>query len=156
MIRPDNTLLAATLGAAVHDVIGVSYACPLTPEGAEIAQAELPANLSPCATTLPLEIAASSYSLRLVAAPAVAVRWLACMLGREPSAQETVELAASVLDEALNQIGGRFAGLLGEVGVEVELGTPRESQKSPAAHWQLWSCDGHPLAIALHAGRDNA
>lgn len=156
MIRPDTTLLAATLGAALHEVIGVSYACALTRDGAELAHAELPASLGPCATMLPLTLDAASYALCLAAAPAVAARWLARMLGRAPSAHETTELAASVLDEVLNQIGGRLAGLLGEVGVEVELGRPRESQKSAAAHWQLWSCDGHPFAIALHAGHDKA
>ena len=156
MSCPDTTLLAATLGTALREVIGASYACTLTHDRAELAHAELPASLSGCTTVLPLVIGVTRYTLRLAAASEVLARWLARMLGRAPSAQETTELAASVLCEALNQIGGRFAGLLGEVGFAVELGTPRESDQSAATHWQLWSCDGHPLAIALHAGHDDA
>lgn len=156
MIRPDTTLLAATLGAALREVIGASYACTLTHDRAELAHAELPASLAGCATMLPLAIGGADYALCLVAAPGVAARWLARMLGRAPSAQETTELAASVIDEALNQISGRFAGLLGELDFAVELGTPREAAGSAVARWQLWSCDGHPLAIALNAGHDDA
>ncbi len=100
--------------------------------------------------------------LRLQATVGVVGGLLPRMLGRAASAEEVDDMAEELVGELVNQVAGHLAGLLGEDGMEVELGTPTAlpngtslnlatvSGNGPlAANVVRWTFAGNPLVLSL-------
>jgi hypothetical protein len=145
-----TALFQGCLEAVLHQVLAVSYGCTLLPLPSDpsAAQAEC---------LLPLVIDGTSFQLVLQSGHGWVERLLPRILGRAVSSEEVLAMASEVPAEVCNLLGGQLAGLLGEQGLLVTLGTPQcgpaPTQKSvvaPVAHGR-WSCDGQPLTVSLNS-----
>lgn len=162
-VEGNSALHAAALARAAQEVLGVAWGCV-----ADQAPADAPANVSGLPTpswygsALPLSVNGLPQELRLQATVGVVGGLLPRMLGRAASAEEVDDMAEELVGELVNQVAGHLAGLLGEDGMEVELGTPTAlpngtrlnlatvSGNGPlAANVVRWTFAGNPLVLSL-------
>lgn len=157
------TLRAVALASAAQEVLGVAWGCVAdpTPANAPAVVSALPA-ASWYGSVLPLSVNGLPHELRLQATVGVVAGLLPRMLGRTASAEEVDGMAEELLAELVNQVAGHWAGLLGEDGMEVELGIPTALGTGPsssptatsaevplAATILRWTFAGNPLVLSL-------
>ena len=143
-----TALLQRSLEAVLEQVLVTSYGCQLQ----SLAQDRLPAEW---VWVLPLVIDGAAYQLHLQSGRGLVECLLPRILGRAVSSEEVLAMASELPAEVCNLLGGRLAGVLGDAGLLVTLGTPSggptAESESAAAAGGSWSCDGQRLALSLHA-----
>ena len=159
----NSALHAAALARAAQEVLGVAWGCV-----ADQTPAHAPANVSALPTpswygsALPLSVNGLPHELRLQATVGVVGGLLPRMLGRAASGEEVADMAEELVAELVNQVAGHLAGLLGEDGMEVELGipkalpngtnlnpTPVSGEGALPANVVRWTFAGNPLVLSL-------
>lgn len=159
----NSALHAAALARAAEEVLGAAWGCV-----ADQTPADAPANGSALPTTawygsaLSLSVNGLAHELRLQATGGVVEGLLPRMLGRAASTGEVAEMAEEFVAELVNQVAGHLAGLLGEDGMEVELGIPKalpngtnlhptavSGEGALAANVMRWTFAGNPLVLSL-------
>ncbi len=117
----------AALSAAAQAVLGAAWGClpavAAVDEGHFRLNPQAPAGLVH-ASALPVSVAGMPWELQLATTGEGVAGLLPRMLGRAATVEEAESLGAELVAELLNQIAGHWAGLLGEQGVAVVLGTP--------------------------------
>ena len=167
--KENSALGAAALASAAQEVLGAAWGC-VPDDGSANASADAPANTSGSAlpsaawygSALPLSVDGLRQELQLQTTVGVVAGLLPRMLGRAASAEEVDEMAEELVAELVNQVAGHLAGLLGEDGMEVELGIPTWlpigtnlsttpiSGEGPRAEAVVrWTLDGNPLVLSL-------
>lgn len=142
MSGPDAARMGATLAAAVAALLpGV---CSLASSDGDRPPEDLPV-----AVTLALDVGAAHWLLSIAAGPALCGALLARMLGRAGSAAEVDEMGAEALAEFCNLLGGRFVSLLGEQGLDAEIGVPRVCAAGSVPAGQCWRHEGQVFMLAL-------
>ena len=148
MTVPDAAHMEATLMAALGAVLPGAQALGSTVEG------RLPEGAL-VAVTLAVDVGPARWWLYAACGRALCASLLAHMLGRAASAAELEEMGAEALAEFCNLLAGRVASLLGEQGVDVEIGIPRAAETGAAPAGQRWLHEGHVLTLALqHAEQE--
>ena len=135
--RMDATLVAA-LGAVLP--------------GVQALEGKVEDSLSedlPFSVIVALGTGPSQWLLRVACAQGLCASLLARMLGRAASAAEIEEMGAEALAEFGNLLAGRVASLLGEQGLDVEIGIPRAAVTGTALAGQRWRHNGHVFTLAL-------
>lgn len=145
----------AALSAAAHAVLGGAWGCvPAAAddsEGQSRIHPQFPDVLGH-ASALPVSVAGVPWELQLATTGEGVAALLPRMLGRAATVEEAESLGTELVAELLNQIAGHWAGLLGEQGVAVVLGTPVPcAAAAPGGFAARWIYAGQPLWLSSGA-----
>jgi hypothetical protein len=165
-------LCASALETAAQEVLGLAWGC--VPDNVVLnPPAESPdsalSSASRYGSALPLSVAGLKHELRLEGTTAVVAGLLPRMLGRAASTEEVDGMAEELLAELVNQVAGHLAGLVGEGGMDVELGTPsalaagENPTQEPAGREASapvvitrWTYAGQPLVLSLYSSASSS
>ena len=142
MSMPEAPHVEAVLVAALTDVLPGAQALESTVGGS---RPEDP----PLAMSLAVDVGPARWLLCVACDQTLCASLLARMLRRAASAAEVEEMGAEALAEFCNLLAGRFASLLGEQGLDVEIGIPRAAVTGAALAGQRWRHNGHVFTLAL-------
>jgi len=163
--KENSALGAAALVSAAQEVLGAAWGC-VPDDGSADAAVDTACSVLPSVawygSVLSLSVDGLRHELRLQATMGVVAGLLPRMLGRAASPEEVDGMAEELVAELVNQVAGHLAGLLGEDGMEVELGTPtalaagtnlnptlNDMEAPLTVNVARWTLDGNPLVLSL-------